>query len=158
MIRRTLLSLYPDKSVARKWPRMKNEIFQDRPSRYLYGAILLLLLLSGCGAILHGGKQEVTFDSKPPGATVTLDNATQFFTPHTMLLSRSSNHHAIFKKDGYDPQRVMIQHHFLVGPSIIGNILPLFPVGFTIDVVTGSAWGFEQDYIAVDLTKAKSQP
>ena len=137
---------------------MKKEKTQDRPSQYLHGAILLLLSLSGCGAILYGGKQEVTFDSKPPGATVTLDNGAQFFTPHTMALSRSSNHHAIFTKDGYDPQRVMIQHHFLVGPSIIGNILPLFPVGFTIDVITGSAWGFEEDYIAVDLTKGKVQP
>ena len=137
---------------------MGKKEFRNRPFQSLYGAILLLLSLSGCGAILHGGKQEVTFDSKPPGATVTLDNAAQFLTPHTMALSRSSNHHAIFTKDGYDPQRVMIQHHFLVGPSIVGNILPLFPVGFTIDVITGSAWGFEQDYIAVDLIKATSLP
>jgi len=135
----------------------KNE-FRNRPLQSLHGVILLLLSLSGCGAILHGGKQEVTFDSKPPGATVKVDNAVEFLTPHTMVLSRSSTHHATFAKDGYEPQRVMIQHHFLVGPSIIGNILPLFPVGFTIDVITGSAWGFEQDYIAVDLTEAKSLP
>lgn len=137
---------------------MKKEEIQDRPSQCLHGIILLLLSLSGCGALLHGGKQEVTFDSKPPGATVKLDNAVEFLTPHTMALSRSSNHHATFTRDGYEPQHIAIKHEFLVGASIIGNILPLFPVGFTIDVITGSAWGFEQDYIAVDLTKAKSQP
>jgi len=117
-----------------------------------------MLSLSGCGAILHGGKQEITFDSKPPGATVKLDNGAQFFTPHTMALSRSSNHHAIFTKDGYEPQQVVIQHNFLVGPSIVGNILPLFPIGLAIDIMTGAAWGFEQEYLAIDLTKAKAQP
>lgn len=117
-----------------------------------------MLSLSGCGAILHGGKQEVTFDSKPPGATVNLDNAVQFLTPHTMALSRSSNHHATFTRDGYEPQQIVIKHDFLVGPSIIGNILPLFPIGLAIDIVTGAAWGFEQEYLAIDLTKTKAHP
>jgi hypothetical protein len=120
--------------------------------------VALVLVQSGCGAILHGEKQEVTFDSKPPGATVKLDNVVQFLTPHTMALSRSSNHHATFEKDGYEPQQIAIRHQFLVGPSIIGNILPLFPVGLAIDIVTGAAWGFEQDYIAIDLTQAQAHP
>jgi hypothetical protein len=120
--------------------------------------VALLLAQNGCGAILHGGKQEVTFDSKPPGAAVNLDNGVQFLTPHTMALSRSSNHHAIFTKDGYDPQQVVIQHNFLVGPSIVGNILPLFPIGLAIDVMTGAAWGFEQEYLAIDLIKTQVHP
>jgi hypothetical protein len=117
-----------------------------------------MLSLSGCGAILHGEKQEVTFDSKPPGAAVNLDNAAQFVTPYTVALSRLSNHHATFEKDGYEPQQITIRHQFLVGTSIIGNILPLFPIGLAIDIMTGAAWGFEQEYIAIDLTKAKAHP
>ncbi len=117
-----------------------------------------MLPLSGCGFILHGGKQEVTFDSKPPGATVKLDNAMQFVTPYTIALIRSTNHQATFAKEGYESQQILIKHDFLVGPSIVGNLLPLFPVGLAIDVMTGSAWGFEQDYIAVDMTKPKARP
>ena len=120
--------------------------------------VALVLVQSGCGAILHGEKQEVTFDSKPPGAAVNLDNTVQFLTPHTMALSRSSNHHATFEKDGYEPQQIAIRHQFLVGPSIIGNILPLFPIGLAIDIVTGAAWGFEQEYLAIDMIKAQAQP
>ena len=89
---------------------------------------------------------------------MTLDHAVQFRTPHTIALSRSSTHHATFAKDGYEPQQIAIPHQFLVGPSIIGNILPLFPIGFAIDIMTGAAWGFEQEYIAIDLTKAKAYP
>lgn len=114
--------------------------------------------LSGCGFVLHGGKQEITFDSKPPGATVKLDNAIQFSTPYTVAITRSTSHHATFSKEGYESQQILIKHDFLVGHSIIGNILPLFPVGLAIDVMTGSAWGFEQDYIAVDMTKPKARP
>ena len=117
-----------------------------------------LLVLSGCGFVLHGGKQDITFDSKPPGVTVTLDNATQFTTPHTIALSRSTNHHVIFKREGYEPQQHSMKHKFLIGHSIVGNILPLFPVGLAIDVMTGSAWGFEQDYIAVDMTTSRVRP
>ena len=125
------------------------------------GFLLTLCLaapLSGCGYLLHGGKQEITFDSKPPGATVRLDNAMQFVTPYTLAITRSTNHQATFEKEGYESQRVLIKHDFLVGHSIVGNILPLFPVGLAIDVMTGSAWGFEQDYIAVDMTNPKARP
>lgn len=115
-----------------------------------------LLMLSGCGFVLHGGKQDITFDSKPPGATVTLDNATQFTTPHTIALTRSSHHQALFKKDGYEPQLLSIRHEFLVGPAIVGNILPFFPAGLAIDVMTGAAWGFERDYLAVDMMKSQA--
>lgn len=119
--------------------------------------ILFTLSIPGCGTLLHGGNQELTFDSKPPGVSVILDDGVRFTTPHTIALPRSSNHHATFIRDGYETQRVVIKHDFLVGASIIGNILPLFPVGFAIDVVTGAAWGFQQDYIAIDMTKKAAQ-
>lgn len=137
---------------------MRTHDSQHRLSRFLLGPLLFLLSLSGCGAILHGKNQEVTFDSKPPGAIVKLDNAVQFLTPHTVALSRASNHQATFDKDGYEPQQIAIKHQFLLGPSIIGNILPIFPIGLAIDIMTGAAWGFEQEYIAIDLTKAKVHP
>lgn len=121
-------------------------------------AAMVLLVLSGCGFVLHGEKQDITFDSKPPGVIVTLDNAMQFTTPHTIALTRSSHHQALFKKEGYEPQLLSIRHEFLIGPAIVGNILPLFPVGLAIDVMTGAAWGFERDYLAVDMTKSGVRP
>lgn len=120
--------------------------------------VMGLLMLSGCGFLLHGEKQEVTFDSKPPGVAVTIDNAVQFVTPQTIALARSSNHQASFKREGYATQQIVIMHKFLIGPSIIGNILPFFPVGLTVDVITGAAWGFEHDYLAVDMVKSQARP
>ena len=117
-----------------------------------------LLALSGCGFLLHGEKQDITFDSKPPGVTVILDNAVQFVTPHTIALTRTSNHQALFKKEGYEPQQISIRREFLIGPSIIGNLLPLFPVGLAVDIMTGAAWGFGKDYLAVDMAKSKTHP
>ena len=144
-------------------PPVNGSVWRSTPSghfslQFLLGITLFLFPLSGCGTILHGGKQEVTFDSKPPGATVKLDSTTQFITPHTTALPRSSNYQATFTKDGYEPQQILIKHEFLVGQSIIGNILPLFPVGLAIDVMTGAAWGFERDYLAVDMMKSQARP
>jgi hypothetical protein len=124
----------------------------------LFSVIMCLLPLSGCGFLLHGEKQDITFDSKPPGVAVMLDNAVQFVTPHTITLTRTSNHQALFKKDGYEPQQISIRREFLIGPSIIGNLLPLFPVGLAIDVITGAAWGFKEDYLAVDMTTSETHP
>jgi hypothetical protein len=137
------ISLSPDPQSARPWRLC---------------IAMSLLMLSGCGFVLHGGKQDITFDSKPPGVTVTLDNATQFTTPHTIALTRLSNHQALFKKEGYETQRLSIKHEFLIGPAIVGNILPFFPVGLAVDVMTGAAWGFERDYLAVDMTPSGVRP
>ncbi len=123
----------------------------------LVGTVFLLLLQTGCGAILHGGKQDVTFDSKPPGAAVKVDNDIRFTTPQTVSLTRSANHHATFEKEGYEPRNIVIRHEFQIGTSIIGNILPLFPIGLAIDIVTGAAWSFEPAYVPVELTKTKAQ-
>ena len=117
-----------------------------------------LLVLQGCGFVLHGDRQDITFDSKPPGVAVTLDGATQFVTPHTVPISRATRHQAMFQKNGYEAKQVVLTPKFLIGPSIIGNILPLFPVGLAIDIMTGSAWGFEQDYLAVDMIKSEAHP
>lgn len=130
----------------------------QRAMPFLLSVTMCLLSLSGCGFLLHGEKQDITFDSKPPGVAVTLDNMVQFVTPRTISLPRASSHQATFIKEGYEPQHIMIKHEFLIGPSLIGNILPLFPVGLAIDVITGAAWGFEQDYIAADMIKARARP
>lgn len=132
----------------------------DLPSArlFLLGIVSGLCVLSGCGFVLHGGKQDIVFDSKPPGVAVTLDHTMQFVTPHTVTLSRSTPHHAIFKKEGYQPQQYVITPEFMIGSAIIGNILPFFPVGLAIDIMTGSAWGFERDYLAIEMVKSTERP
>ena len=131
---------------------------RQRARLFLLGIVSGLSLLSGCGFVLHGGKQDIVFDSKPPGVAVTLDHTIQFVTPHTVTLSRSTTHHATFKKDGYQSQQHVIKPKFMIGSAIIGNILPFFPIGLAIDIMTGAAWGFEQDYLAIDMVKATEQP
>lgn len=146
------MSCRPTQRTIRIWHTIRTLL------PYVLSITMGPLMLSGCGFLLHGEKQDITFDSKPPGAAVILDNAVPFVTPHTIAVTRSSNHQALFKKEGYEPQHIVIMHKFLIGPSIIGNILPLFPIGLAVDVITGAAWGFEQDYLAVDMTTSKTRP
>ena len=118
-------------------------------------ALLFTIVQGGCGAILYGGKQDVTFDSKPPGAAVKLDNDIRFMTPHTVSLPRSQNHHATFEKEGYEPLYVIVNHEFQPMTSIVGNLLPFFPVGLAIDIVTGAAWRLEPELVRMELIKKK---
>lgn len=114
-----------------------------------------LILLHGCGAILHGGRQDVTFDSKPPGATVRIGNELRFMTPHMISLPRSQEQRVLFEKEGYEPQQVTLARDFQAIPSILGNLLPLLPVGLAIDLATGAAWKLEPELVTVELVKKK---
>jgi len=120
-----------------------------------YGVRGLLLAASftllGCSTVLHGGTQAVTFDSKPPGATVRLSNGMEFMTPKVVSLPRSKTQRVTFEKEGYEPQKVYIATEFLPIPTLFGNLL----IGAVVDLMTGAAWELEPGYVRIELLKEK---
>ena len=68
-----------------------------RPTKFaafVYGLMWVLAcsFLTGCGTIVHGSKQQVSFDSNPQGATVKLTDGTHLTTPQTAELRRAQDH------------------------------------------------------------------
>jgi len=127
------------------------------PSRFHLAAGVLGLSLAasisliGCSTVLHGSNQDVTFDSKPPGATVTISNGMQFMTPKIVSLPRSTGHGVTFEKEGYEPQRIYIAKEFLPIPTLFGNLL----IGSVVDLMTGAAWQLEPGYVRIELLREK---
>ncbi len=121
--------------------------------------ILACFVLTGCGSIIHGSKQQVSFDSKPQGATVKLNNGTRFTTPQTVELRRADDHTVTIEKDGYEPERITLKRDFNAVATILGNILWLVP-GVIVDFLVGGAWTLDPEHISVDLVveKPKTQP
>jgi hypothetical protein len=115
--------------------------------------------LTGCGTIIHGSKQQVSFDSNPQGATVKLTDGTHLTTPQTVELRRAQDHIVAIEKEGYEPERLTINRNFNWGATIFGNILWITP-GVIVDVLAGGAWTLYPEHINVNLAaeKPKSPP
>jgi hypothetical protein len=125
-----------------------------RSRSHLASGVLGLSLVAsitflGCGTVLHGGRQDVTFDSKPPGATVTISNGMQFMTPKIVSLPRSNSQLVIFEKEGYEPKKVFIAKEFLPIPTLFGNLL----IGAMVDLMTGAAWQLEPGNLRIELLR-----
>ena len=118
--------------------------------------ILACSSLVGCGSIIHGSKQEISFDNKPQGATVKLGNGVRLTTPQTVELRRADDHTVTIEKEGYEPERITIKRSFNAVATILGNILWLVP-GVIVDVLVGGAWTLDPEHISVDLVAEKSK-
>lgn len=112
--------------------------------------------LIGCGSIIHGSKQQISFDSKPQGAIVKLGNGVRLTTPQTVELRRADDHTVMIEKEGYEPERITIKRSFNAVATILGNILWLVP-GVIVDVLVGGAWTLDPEHISVDLVAEKSK-
>ncbi len=112
--------------------------------------------LIGCGSIIHGSKQEISFDTKPQGATIKLDSGLRFTTPQTVELRRAVDHVVTIEKEGYEPERVTINRSFNPVATILGNILWITP-GVIVDVLVGGAWTLDPEHVSVDLVAEKAK-
>ncbi|HEU4684618.1 MAG TPA: PEGA domain-containing protein [Nitrospira sp.] len=111
---------------------------------------------AGCGSLIHGSRQTVSFDTVPPGATIQLENGLRFTTPHTMELRRAEDHVVTIEKEGYEPERITLKRDFNAVATVLGNILWLVP-GVLVDVLVGGAWTLDPEKINVQLVPQKSK-
>lgn len=131
-------------------------IRKTKRTALVYGLtwILTCSFLTGCGSIIHGSKQQVSFDSTPRGATVKLANGTRLTTPQTVELRRAEDHTVTIEKEGYEPERITLKRDFNAVATILGNILWLVP-GVIVDVLVGGAWTLDPDHVTVNLVAEK---
>ena len=136
-------------------------IRQTKFAAFDYGLMWVLAcsFLTGCGTLIHGTTQQVSFESNPPGATVRLTDGTHLTTPQIAQLRRAQDHTVTIEKEGYESERIAINRDFNWGASIFGNILWITP-GIIVDVLAGGAWTLNPEHINVNLAveKPKSPP
>ena len=120
-------------------------------------AIVLSLMLGGCGTIIHGREQDISFTTRPPGAQVVYDGAVRGETPCKVSISRRPlKSVVVFKKEGFQPHELTIKNGVslwaLLGNLVIGGI-----PGYIIDAATGSFGAYYQDVYEVDLVSLEEQ-
>jgi hypothetical protein len=119
----------------------------------LLACITTVSLLTGCGAVLHGSRQNVLVQSSTPGATVSITPGAQAVTaPSTLSLERKNSYVLTFSAPGYSSSTVALQNSVGVG-TVIADVLLTGLVGVVVDGLTGSWYGLNPESASATLTK-----
>lgn len=113
------------------------------------GPLFALTLCSGCATIVNGRSADVTLQSTPSNAVVTVRDdqgmtVAQTTTPGKVTLKRGrkwlrpARYTATFEKPGYEIAEAPIQQK--VNPWVLGNIVLGGPLGLGVDAVSGALW------------------
>ena len=118
--------------------------------------LIVLMLTTGCGSIIHGSEQRITFSSNPPGAQVLYDGGVRGITPCQVSLQRRSLKNLIvIQKEGFIEKQIEVKTGVsmwaLLGNFVIGGI-----PGWIIDAATGSFGQMYTEAFTVDLVPDKS--
>lgn len=111
-------------------------------------------LLTGCGAILHGTRQNIDVQSSPAGAKVETTPATgTYTTPTTLNLERKNSYVLTFTSPGYNPATYDLHNGVGTG-TVIADVLLTGLVGVLVDGLTGAWYGLNPESANVTLTRA----
>lgn len=116
----------------------------------LLSLLLLFFVLEGCASIMHGNSQEMSFQSSPEEATVTVGGRVIGKTPVTSRLDKKSGQSVVFSKDGYKPVTMALTTS--LDSWFWGNILLGGFIGSTTDAINGSVDEYSPSQFFVTLT------
>ncbi|WP_323751422.1 PEGA domain-containing protein [Marinobacter sp.] len=111
---------------------------------------ILVSLASGCASIVTGTDQNLTFNSEPEDATVTVSGRVLGKTPLTVLVDKGTNQSITFEKEGYKTHTAQLST--TTNPWFFGNVVFGGLVGSTTDGVSGAIHEFSPDQYFVTLT------
>ncbi len=117
--------------------------------------IIAIGVIAGCGAIMHGGHQSVSFESAPAGAMVTVTDALGMTagsceTPCSLDLKRKREYKVSIAKTGFAPVQMEIDRR--TDGWIWGNILFGGIIGLVVDFTSGSAYRLTPKQVSVTLS------
>jgi hypothetical protein len=115
--------------------------------------LIALSTTTGCGAILHGTRQNVQVQSSTPGTMVTTaPGANPVAAPSMLSLERKNSYVLTFSAPGYTSSTVALQNSIGVG-TVIADVLLTGLVGVVVDGTTGAWYGLNPESASVTLQK-----
>jgi hypothetical protein len=121
--------------------------------RYRFALGLLAFPVTGCGALLHGPRQDIDVQSSPAGAKVETSPASgSYTTPTRLSLERKNSYVLSFTAPGYAPATFNIRNGIGTG-TVIADVLLTGLVGVVVDGLTGSWYGLSPENAQVTLVR-----
>jgi hypothetical protein len=117
----------------------------------------------GCASIVSGRQTNVTFNTSPAQAAVTVRDhegavVAQTTTPGVVSLKRGrtwlrpARYEATIEKPGFETAHVPL--HGTFNPWALGNIVLGGPIGLGVDGATGALWKLNEDEVQRRLARA----
>lgn len=119
--------------------------------------LLLAVLIIGCATIISGTKQDISVNSTPASASVTVKTVGGVgvftgTTPATCKLERKREYIVYVRLDGFQEQQIQVSHSF--NAWVVGNLVCGGVLGLVIDAVTGAMWNLEPQTIHMEMVTA----
>jgi len=118
-------------------------------------ALILVGTTPGCATLMSGKTQNITFDSEPKGATVSINDVAMGKTPLTLKLNKKDNLAFKFEKEGYKTYKKQMETR--IDPWAWGNIILGGLIGFGIDYMTGALYEYESNRYFTTLLPRESE-
>jgi len=115
--------------------------------------LMILAQASGCASIVSGTDQNLSFNSEPDDATVTVAGRVVGKTPLSVQIDKDENLAVTFEKDGYktfSTQLSTTMDSWFWGNIVIGGVF-----GSTTDGMSGAMNEFSPDQYFVTLVPEK---
>ena len=106
-------------------------------------------VLTGCGTIMSGSDQKVSFSSTPSNALVIVDGGDIGNTPLTKELARKKEHTVVIRLDGYKPYEITLKKQ--TNGWVWGNIIFGGVIGVIVDSSTGALYELTPEQVNADL-------
>lgn len=119
--------------------------------RVVIFCLIVVFVMSGCGAIMHGSSQDISINSSPTEAK-TLVSGEERTTPAKYNLKRKHSYLVKISKEGYETAEVMINNKLDWTAWVdifVWGVIPVF-----YDLATGCAWKLSPEEITVSLTRS----
>jgi hypothetical protein len=134
--------------IFKRGPFMRKSLF------LLFAVLAYGSIMSGCATIITGTSQEMSFQSNPDGATVTVSGRVIGKTPITTSLKKESNQSVIFEKEGYKTQTMQLTTN--LEPWFWGNIVLGGLIGSTTDGLSGAVHEYSPSQYFISLPPAEN--
>lgn len=119
-----------------------------------FPVLLIAIVLSGCGTVMHGKTQNVIIETDPSNAVAKTDDGQSVTTPGTLVLKREKKSYSIIvEKEGFEPASTAIERE--VSWWLAGNIVAGGIIGLIVDFVTGGAYDLDPERVHVKLIPGK---
>mgnify|MGYP001605983030 CR=1 FL=1 len=117
----------------------------------IIAVLLCPMLLCSCATIISGKSQNISINTTPDEATITINGISQT-SPCVFVLDRSvAAYYVKIEKQGYKPVTITLTRG--LNGWIFGNLLVGGIIGFAVDCVTGSVNEFNPSNINQSLVK-----
>jgi hypothetical protein len=123
-----------------------------RPSSVAALLVTGALAASGCATVVKGTDQNMTFNSEPDGATVTVGGRAIGKTPVSVTIDKAQHQSLTFEKEGYKPYTTELsttQDGWFWGNAVF-LVYGFF--GSTTDASSGAIYKYSPDHYFVTLT------